>query len=414
MNMLEYPRQLGFSSILASALTLAVWLIHPGTGWAQSSSQPDTKTLEQAKNSFEAGREAYNTGQYEAAITLFEEANKLAPRPAIVFTLAQAYRRQYSVDLDPGHIDNALQLYKRYLAEVPQGRRRHDAVQHIETLESIRRSLQNNSAAQRKRATRRPATTQLMVRSATEGARASIDGGELSDMPLIREVTPGTHEIRVEAPGFFPRDSKGLAVEGRLIVVPIDLEPRPAEVSFRVPSGARIAIDGRTVSGQEARVPAGVHLVTAAKRGHYLFSRELTLSRGQKITVDASLRKTTKRKVSYYLLGGAAALVLASAATTTLSIQAQSRAQDIRNRLDNDGVNLTDSDASEYNGLISDRDNYRTTTYLLLGGALAVGTAGALLYWFDDPRAQATVEKSGLVPTVSASEVGVTWAGRFD
>src|SRR5262249_49982115 len=57
--------------------------------------------VEQAKNYFNAGATAYAAGQFVAAAQAFDQAYKLAPRPAILFSMAQAERRQYVIDSRP-------------------------------------------------------------------------------------------------------------------------------------------------------------------------------------------------------------------------------------------------------------------------------------------------------------------------
>lgn len=57
--------------------------------------------VEQAKTLFNAGAQAFNVGKFSAAIQAFDAAYALAPRPAILFSLAQAQRRQYFVDRSP-------------------------------------------------------------------------------------------------------------------------------------------------------------------------------------------------------------------------------------------------------------------------------------------------------------------------
>ena len=41
---------------------------------------------------FNAGAQAYASGQFDAAIQAFTEAQGILPRPAIVYSLAQAHR----------------------------------------------------------------------------------------------------------------------------------------------------------------------------------------------------------------------------------------------------------------------------------------------------------------------------------
>lgn len=393
------------------AVAAAIACLASPPGWAQP--RADDQSIEKAKEYFEAGKQAYGSGQYKVAITAFEEAYRLAPRSAIVFSLAQAFRRQYFVDSQPEHVAAALLLYRQYLNEVPSGGRRNDAVEHIQTLEPILRSLKASGALTGNRRKSAPAATQLMVTSKTKGARASIGGGELSEVPVTRDVKPGKHKIRVEAPGHFPQDSEGIAVDGRLILVSADLRPMPATILFNVPSGARIEIDGRAVEGREVKAPAGRRFVTVTRRGHEPFARELSLERGQKVTVKASLESTTRRKASYYVLGSAAALLIAGGVTTGLALAAQSEANDIRDEIADNQTNITLDDVDDHNDAIDRRNSLRATSYVLVGSALLVGATGALLYWLDNPRAEASSRGPQIVPTVTPQAAGASVIGRF-
>ena len=200
---------------------------------------------------------------------------------------------------------------------------------------------------------------------------------------------------------------------GRLIVVPIELEPKPAVVNFEVPSGARIEIDGRAVRKNQASVLAGQHFVTISKRGHKPVSRELDLSRGEKTTVAVSLQNTGQRKASYYVLGTAATILLASGVTGALALNAQSAAEDIQEEI-TDGNNIDEDDIDEHNDAIDRRDTYRTVSYVLVGTAILTAAVGSVLYWADNPRIEAPAQKPRIVPTVTGDGLGAVLTGRFD
>lgn len=57
--------------------------------------------------------------------------------------------------------------------------------------------------------------TRLMVSSPTKGASVSLDGGDAAEMPLIQELTPGTHKLRVAAGTATSTTSASFAAEGR-------------------------------------------------------------------------------------------------------------------------------------------------------------------------------------------------------
>jgi hypothetical protein len=85
----------------------------PGRAPAQSlPADVDKKPL--AKQYVDAGLAAQEAGDYDTAITFYRKAYQLLPHPALLFNMAQAHRLA-------GQLDQALALYRRYLAEDPGG-----------------------------------------------------------------------------------------------------------------------------------------------------------------------------------------------------------------------------------------------------------------------------------------------------
>jgi hypothetical protein len=348
--------------------------------------------IAEARRFFDAGKQAYEAGEYGVAATAFEEAYRLAPRPPVAFSMAQAYRRQFFVDRDATKLKRALDLYKLYIVQVPQGGRRDDAVQHIAELEPLLVRIEDDQRRQGLgpvEATGPAArgTTQLMISSRTRGASARLDGAPAAAVPVIRDVAPGKHGIRVEAPGYFPEAVEAVAVEGRLVVVEVPLRARPARLVVRAPEGARVSIDGREVGVlplvQPLEVAAGRRWLTVERRGHYPVTRELRLSRGEELVADAPLERTRQRHVSYWMLGAAGAALLVGGTTATLAFVHEERAEDILDRRASGPITQADLDA--YNRERGRRDDHVTASYVLLGGAVALGIGGGLLYWLDAP-----------------------------
>lgn len=83
---------------LAFALALA----------ASAPAAADVLVPEQAREASDRGRALYDAGDYTGAIAAYDEAYALAPRPGLLFDLAQAYRRA-------GNCDDAAYMYRRYL-----------------------------------------------------------------------------------------------------------------------------------------------------------------------------------------------------------------------------------------------------------------------------------------------------------
>jgi tetratricopeptide (TPR) repeat protein len=76
----------------------------------------------------ERGRASHDAGDYAAAITAFTQAYVMAPSPALLFNLAQAYRLQ-------GDCEDAALMYRRYLATNPSAEGRALAEMHLASVE---------------------------------------------------------------------------------------------------------------------------------------------------------------------------------------------------------------------------------------------------------------------------------------
>jgi hypothetical protein len=354
----------------------------------------DPDKVKEAKTYFDAGKQAYEAGRYAVAASAFEEAQRLSPRPQILFSLAQAVRQQYFVDRDPVRLKHAIDLFKQYMQEVPQGGRRDHASQHLAELEPLLRRIeddQKKSGRSFESAPKLEAKTQLMVTSRTPGALASVDGEEGSEVPLIRDVKAGKHKVKVEAPGFIAEEAEAVAVEGRLIVADLGLKEKPAMIALSAPEGSDVTLDGRLVGTAPLpaalELPSGRHYVVVTERGAYPFARDLTLDRGERLTVEAKLQTTTQRTVAYWSLGVAGALAAAGAVTGIVALAAENRAKSINDRLIS-RQGLMGDDITSYHSAVDQRDRFAPVSFVLLGASAAVGVAGALLFFVDSPRVE--------------------------
>jgi tetratricopeptide (TPR) repeat protein len=88
----------------------------------------DLGVPEKAKALAEQGRVLHDAGDYGGAIAVYREAYVLAPRPGLLFNLAQAYRLS-------GDCDDASFMYQRYLETNPDEAGREVAQQNLEIVE---------------------------------------------------------------------------------------------------------------------------------------------------------------------------------------------------------------------------------------------------------------------------------------
>jgi len=348
---------------------------------------------EQAKTFFNAGAQAYQMGQFSAALQAFEEAYRLAPRPGILFSMAQAHRRQYYVDKNAEHLGAAIKRYREYIERVPVGGRRSDAAQALAELEPLAARL-GAATADAPAATPAAQQTRVMVSSQTKGARASLDGAaahQLDDGPLIAEVKPGKHSLRVSADGYFDEVQELNAVEGGLVPRDVTLRERPARVTVSAPDAAEVSVDGRPVGTTPLAAPLelspGRHFIAVTRTGKRAFSQELELRRGEARTVQATLDVTGQRVVSFAFLGAGALSAAAGVVLTVLTLSEQSDAQAILDKRERS--NISPAEQADYDAHVSRRDGFRAGAISGFGAGVVLATVGLTLFAFDHPSAAA-------------------------
>jgi tetratricopeptide (TPR) repeat protein len=379
---------------------------------AGSASAQPAPALEQAKKLFDVGAQSYSAGQYDAAVQAFEQAYRLVPRPALLFSLAQAERKQYYASKNAEYVGRALTHFRQYLAEVPTGGRRTDATDAIADLEPIAARL-GGDAKMMASSPRELAQTRLSVGTPTPGASVAIDDGPPRPAPFSEVVKAGKHRVRVTAPGFNGEEQDVVAVEGTLVPVTVDLKEKPARVTFDAGDGADLYVDGRLVGSTPLPHPlelaSGDHLVAVAKTGAKGVVFPITLERDKDRRVPVKLEKTPQRVASLVVLGTGAAGVLAGAVFTGIAISQESTASSLEDK--GKTQNLTPEELEKHNDALASRDQWRTAATVTFGvsaGLLAVGTA---LYFLDRPSIAApTPERAPTKPTGPSTTMEIGWA----
>jgi hypothetical protein len=403
-----------------------LWCIVWMAGLSVAQAQPSD--LARAKEYFRAGAQAYAVGEFEAAVQAFEQAYALVPRPAVLFSIGQAERRQYFLDHEPQHLERAVQMFRKYLEQDPQASRKVDAVQALSELEPLLvRTAPTREPEPEAPAPPAPAPTRLMVYSAAPGARISLDGEDASVSPLVREVAPGKHRVRVSARGFVSSERQLLAIAGALVSFDVVLRELPAALTVIAPVGAELRIDGR-VQGEcpfprPIEVAPGKHLVTLTKSGFVGVSREEQLGRGENKVVRIRMTRSTQRTAALVMFGASASAVVAGGIFTYFAFRQQASAQAF---LDDRGrAPLTPEDREQYESNRADRDRLRLAAGSCLGAGVALGVGGTLLFLLDegalsahkDQRHRSTDKQSAarwrLEPSVDSGQLGVRIGTEF-
>ena len=95
---------------------------------AHAQPAPESDEMALAKQHFEAGQRAFQTGDYHAAIREFKEAQQLRPSPLLDYNIGLAHEQL-------GHRRVAVKFYQRYLQGMPIAPNRAEVEAQIAELE---------------------------------------------------------------------------------------------------------------------------------------------------------------------------------------------------------------------------------------------------------------------------------------
>ncbi|MDB4997512.1 MAG: TonB-dependent receptor [Myxococcaceae bacterium] len=364
-----------------------------------SAKEPTSDEVDRARTFFNAGAQAYSAARYADAVRSFDQAYELAPRPQLLFSLAQAERKEYFAGNDASYLRRAIQHYKAYLEQVPSGGRRSEATEAKADLEArLARDPQAQAGNAPPPVEKRKA--RVTVYSATPGAQTSIDGGPAQELPYFGDLEPGKHRVRVFAEGFI--DAEREVSGDRPIDQPVDLplQERPSIVTVVLDTTADILLDGRIVAtapvSRPIELPPGPHVLSVAANGKKPLSQEVSLPRGKPFRFEPKLEASGQRVVAVSMLGVGAVSIATGVVFGVLSLGQESSAKSIAS--DRATGNIGADQLDSYNSAIDRRDAFRTVSIVTLaaGGALAVG--GGLLYLFDRPTVS-VLPPRGMEPT---------------
>jgi tetratricopeptide (TPR) repeat protein len=393
---------------------------------AASAQTPDQ--LDRARTFFDAGAQAYANANYKDAARSFEQAYALAPRPQLLFSLAQAERKEGLSTSDASYLRRAVEHYKKYLEQVPTGGRRSEAIDAKADLEGRLARMSPNDApatpAEKKKA-------RVTVVSPTPGARVSLDNGPPETVPYFSDLDAGKHTIRVFAEGYFDEQ---IPVNGDVAgdqPLNVPLRDRPAQVTVALARAGELYVDGRVVAttpiASAIDVAPGPHVLSVAVNGKKVSSREVVLQRGKPFRFEPVLETSNQRIAAYGVLGGGVVTLVTGVVFAGLSLGQESRAKGILAKEQDPAQNITDERRDAYNRSIDQRDSYRTVSIVTLSAGVALAGAGVLLWTFDKPSVAVVPPRSepgptpqrtpslelGAVPMVGPGVAGIAAGGRF-
>ncbi len=347
----------------------------------------------QAKTHFQIGARAYEERKFRVAIDAFEESYRLAPRPAILFSIAQAYKRQYYEGRADRDLTQAVAYYRRYLTDDPKGKRAGDAGAALADLEPVvtKLGLEEKPAAPLVEEPGKVRPARILIAPSVKNATARVDGGPAVELPNRIEVTPGKHTVIVEAEGYVPEQREVDLETGESFPLDVRLVERPGLLAIDVEDGVRIYVDGRVTAttplARPLEVTPGPHAISLARRGRDPISVAVDLRAGQTQPLQAELATSAQRVTSYVFFAAAGLVTVGGGVLTGLAFVEQGRAQDIDEKAGQGTI--TEAERIEHEDALVMRDRYRAGAIAGLAGGAALGVTGALLYVLDDSEPSA-------------------------
>jgi hypothetical protein len=354
-----------------------------GAAVLAASSVAVAQSGDQARLLFEGGAAMYDKAHYVEAAQAFEAAYRLSPRPGVLFSIAQAHKKQFFFAKSPADLAAALKAYREYVEKNPTGSRRGEAVASIAELEPFASRIDMSQVA----AAPAKVETRILVQSSAPGVVATVDGAASGDDTLHWTVKPGKHLVKASAPGYLPQEREVNVRDGDYESVLFDLKELPAHLTVAAPGGATVAIDGRPAGTTPLLRPLdieqGTHLVTVTRNGYKAYSEEIEFAHGEDKHLAVELHGTAQRVVAYVTLGAGAAAAIAGGVFFALALKSQSSAQTLDSQ--RTAGTLSPQGLADYNDDLTQRDDEKRIAAIGFGAAVALGAGGLLLYAFDQP-----------------------------
>jgi len=362
-------------TIAAALAALCLWTA-PMDAWAQSAADEA-----KARQLFSGGVQAFKSEDFKTAARAFDEAYQLIEKPALLFSSAQALRREYEQTEDEDVARAAIQRYEKYLSLVESGGRRVDAKRSLVDLQRlVGTGPGGGSLAQE---------TVVQVNSPVQGAVGSLDGGPVQALPFSARIDPGKHEVKVYATGYAARTESFTIEKSEILMFPVALEGDAPDLDVTGVSGAEVVVDGvpmgQTPFLRPLELTPGSHLISVAENGYEPYVEELDFSYGSKTEVQLDLPMTTQRRAAWGVIGTGAVIFTGGVVVGALGFLAQGEAAQIDQQLQDEG-SISREEAQRYNDLIDDRDRLTGAGSGIGAFGLLVAGTGLLLYLFDEPE----------------------------
>lgn len=448
-------RQVALLIVLAgswgSALgTLAVHAA-PGPSRVARHLAPHTRAIfrREANRRFRKGLSAYQKGDYEGALRLFQAAAELLYRPVQSYNIALCYEKI-------GNAEQAVLHLRRYLETKPPRNRAklaRDRIAHLMKIVKVAvkvtsfptgaalyvdghgRGLRGRTpftiplrpgphtlevrAGGYVPTTRRihvkvggrnyhdfqlRRQSALRISTSVAGARVFLDNENAAHAalaPVNRVVAPGRHRIKVVRPGYFPVTRHVDVRAGDQVSLFVDLRPMPRHGLLRVESnvsGASVRVEQEELGQtplQGHRLQVGTYRIYVHKKGYQTWERRVTIAYNQITLVRVQLSRVTSRRQLAWFVSGTVTTGLLLAGGLVMSLTA-SNAQE------------------EYRSLPRAQLRRDGRTYALAADVLfATGAIFGIVTGFVTWRLKPAPSRGTVVPLVGPGFAGISYGRRF-
>lgn len=366
--------------------------------WVLLLMSPHSRAAEgDARAWFEQGVKAYEEGRYPAAVAALQEAHRITPRPGLLFSIAQAFRRTHEETGDLEARRDAIAYYTRYLGESPEGERSAEARSRLAQLDGT----SSGSGA----STSVVASGKLQLSVNVAGARVELDGVSLPS-PYTSLLTAGRHQLTIAAEGYEAQVRDVEVTEG---IVAIDVQLRPLTSMLEITSnpGAVLVLDGQRIATfpmRPLRIRHGRHTLRVMQDGHHGAARVIDLQPGESRHLHLSGAATARRVGSWVLIGLGSAAVVAGGALGYVAVRHQ---EDARALQAVPGAQL------DFDSALSARDRFRTAAILSAGLGATSLVGGTISLLTEGPGADHPVPAAAAPALALAWPPGVTLSGVF-
>ncbi|GMV39766.1 MAG: hypothetical protein AMXMBFR64_14820 [Myxococcales bacterium] len=178
---------------------------------ADTLASPPALTPERAaalQEHVDAGGLAFEARRYEEALARYATALEIAPVPDLLWNIARCHE-------ELGHLDEAVATFEQYRAQ--------DVSPADRTAATEKLALLSHRMAERDKGT-------LVLRTGRADAQVTVNGRPMGRGTEVEaRLDPGTHGVRVEAPGLAPWEAQIALGKGERVERQVELRPSPPE-----------------------------------------------------------------------------------------------------------------------------------------------------------------------------------------